>query len=110
MDPMKFPRTITPARIATHDFNRALHIWKVRLTDTEIFRCLVHERSRALSVAIRSFGIALMGALWLSTAKTALKCKTRSTRSHHTGGVRKLRRCGNDMHGADSRSQLLSDE
>jgi hypothetical protein len=72
---MKSPKKITLARIASHDFNRALRIWRTRLSETDILRYLVHERSRALAIAIRSFGIALIGALWLSTAKSTLTLK-----------------------------------
>ncbi len=72
---MKLPKKITLARIASHDFNRALRVWKKRIPDTDIFRLLVHERTRALAVAIRSFGIGIIGALWLSTAKSSLTLK-----------------------------------
>jgi hypothetical protein len=72
---MKSPKKITLARIASHDFNRALRVWKTRLSDTDILRYLVHERARALAIAFRSFGIAIIGALWLSTAKSTLALK-----------------------------------
>lgn len=72
---MKSPKKITLARIASHDFNRALRIWKTRLPDIDILRALVGERTRALAIAIRSFGIATIGVLWLSTAKSTLAVK-----------------------------------
>jgi hypothetical protein len=73
---MKFPKKITLARIAAHDFNRALRIWENRLPDIDILRCLVNERARALAIFIRSLGVAIIGTLWLSTAKGTLALKT----------------------------------
>lgn len=72
---MRFPRKITLARIATHDFNRALRVWRKRLPESDILRSLVNERARALTIAIRSFGIAVIGALWLSSVKSTMALK-----------------------------------
>jgi hypothetical protein len=72
---MKFPRKITLARIASHDFNRALRVWKIRLPDTDILRSLVNERARALTLFVRNLGIAMLTTLWLSTAKSTLALK-----------------------------------
>jgi hypothetical protein len=72
---MKYPRKITLWRIASHDFNRSLRIWKTRLSDTEILRSLINERARAQAISLRSFGLSLIGALWLSTAHATLALK-----------------------------------
>jgi hypothetical protein len=70
---MKFPRKITLARIASHDFNR--RVWKIRLPDTDILRSLVNERARALTLFVRNLGMAMLTTLWLSAAKSTLALK-----------------------------------
>jgi hypothetical protein len=72
---MKFPKQITLARIASHDFNRALRIWKNHIPETDILRSLVNERAKALAHFIRNLGIAMVGTLWLSSAKSTLELK-----------------------------------
>jgi hypothetical protein len=72
---MKFPKKITLARIAAHDFNRSLRVWKTRISDTEILRLLVNERARALALFVRNLGITMIGTLWLSTAKSTLELR-----------------------------------
>jgi hypothetical protein len=72
---MNYPKSIALGRIAAHDFNRALRVWKKYLPNTEILRALVSERARALAICIRSFGTATIGILWLSTAKSTLALK-----------------------------------
>jgi hypothetical protein len=72
---MHFPRKITLARIASHDFNRALRIWRARISEKDIIVALVNERSRSLALAIRGLGIATIGTLWLASAKSTLVLK-----------------------------------
>jgi hypothetical protein len=60
-------KKINLLRFAEHDFNRSLRVWRKYIPLTEIFRLIVHERTKALSIALRSLIFVIVGTLWLSS-------------------------------------------
>lgn len=68
-------KRFTLGRIALHEFNRALRIWKTLLPPLEIFKLVVEQRAKALAIVIRCFAMAGIGALWLVANKTELAIK-----------------------------------
>jgi len=71
----QMPKKLTLVRVASHDFNRALRVWKKVLPPAEIFNRLIAERSKALIQALRNLGLAVVGTLWLTANKTDLALK-----------------------------------
>ncbi len=69
------PKKLTLARLAGHDFNRSLRVWKKYLKPEEILTRLCQERSRALAMSLRNGGIAAVGTLWLLANKSELSLK-----------------------------------
>jgi hypothetical protein len=68
-------RKLTPARLAVHDFNRALRVWRRVLPSAEILKRLVDERAKALRVGLHSLGLAVVGTLWLAANRPELALK-----------------------------------
>ncbi|GBF27927.1 hypothetical protein MnTg02_02987 [bacterium MnTg02] len=63
---------LTLGRIALHEFNRALRIWKRLLPPEQIIELLITQRDKMIVAAIRTLGIAIIGVLWLASNKSAL--------------------------------------
>jgi hypothetical protein len=68
-------KKITLQRIAIHEFQRALRVWRRLYQPTEIIRSLFREKLRAQNGAIRLFLLALVGSLWLAANKPELPLK-----------------------------------
>ncbi len=62
-------------RIANHEFNRALRVWRKTSSDTEIFKALINERAKALAHGTKAFGMALVVTLWLTANKSEFALK-----------------------------------
>ena len=68
-------KKLTLARIAVHDFNRALRVWQTQLDPIDIFEQLVGQRSKAMIHFMRSLPLAIAGVLWLAANKPELALK-----------------------------------
>jgi hypothetical protein len=69
------PKKLTMARLAAHDFNRSLRIWKNIIPPADILKSLVVQRERALAAALRNFGLTIILTLWLLANKSELSLK-----------------------------------
>jgi hypothetical protein len=68
-------KKLTPSAVAAHDFNRALRVWRKVLPPADILKLLVRERAGALQAGLRSFGLAVVGTLWLAANRSELSLK-----------------------------------
>jgi hypothetical protein len=68
-------KKFTLMRIASHDFNRALRVWRTYLSAAEIFERLIGQRAHMLQVGMRSLGLTVVGTLWLAANKSELVLK-----------------------------------
>ena len=65
-------RKITLARLAAHDFRRALRILRRNHGSTDIMERLITERSKTLAAAVKTLGFSIVLAFWLHTNKGSL--------------------------------------
>lgn len=62
-------------RLAAHDFTRAIRMAEGHLGPMAIVEKVAQERSRVQLAALKALLFAMMGALWLTSAKGALTLK-----------------------------------
>jgi hypothetical protein len=68
-------RKISLARMALHDFNRAIRAWRGHLSAKEIIFLLSEQRRRALMISMKALLVATIGTLWLLANKTEMSLK-----------------------------------
>jgi len=68
-------KKLTLSRIAVHEFNRSLRIWRRLVPATDIFRAIVSERARSLKHLLQQLAVATIAMLWLSANAPKLAIK-----------------------------------